>query len=198
MQLLRVISLISSVVLLISADTIFDNINENHLDDFAALSGPEPGIFNDHQANPALDSDLFSNTDPDNTNLEDFSSSTNLLTDARVDNDSAAPCISSSSPITPLKDNLQARSPSLCPNPLDTLDPDFLTTPWPLPNDPNARGSEGENPIYFIGPHSYLCPSEQFGLRSIPVCDSGSHDDIVQDDDIWVIDLINPSVCMYD
>lgn len=159
-----VVSLILSVALLTCAEALHDNsIEWNSVDDSAIMANSKRSIFDDHEADPFFSSNLFFDVDSDiNTNLEEFSSPIDFLADAEANENAATSCLFSSSPNSPLTDTLLSRSPKLCPNLLDGSDPDFVKSPTPLPNDPDARGSAGEFPIYFVGPHtdSHLCPPE--------------------------------------
>lgn len=209
--------IVASIALLASTEPIPDNINidlnsspgDFAFADLAATSESE--IFDDHEANPSyFDSSLFSsdadfdsksppawsldsNPNPDD-DLFSPSAGGGLLTIAGVDDDVIASCLSSS-----FQDDLQARSSTQCPpNSLETLDSGSTTTTPITPNDQGGTESSILRApfINWSGSNQRLCPYERYHLRSLPVCDSGKHDDIVQDDDEWVTDLINPTYCM--
>lgn len=206
MQFWRVlISFIASIALLASTETIPDNIDLNSTGDFSDLATSESDIFDVHEPNPYSDLSLFSDADSDkslawslNLNSEDLPPPAGLLTIAGVDDDAIASCLSSSFQNTLATDDLQARSSTQCPNPLETLDSGSTTTTTTTPNDQRTGGFVRTPSINWSGSNQRLCPFERYHLRSLPLCDSGKHDDIIQDDDEWVTDLINPTYCMYE
>lgn len=208
MQLLHVLlmSLIFPVASLTSADTTtFDSVDWSNVDDSADLGISEPDMFDNHEANPSLN--LFSDVDPDgpawdsSTSLDGSSSPIEFSTDTAVD-DSAAACLSSSFQNSLSTNDLQTRSPIQCPNNLDNSDPGSTTTTPTTPtdnlDDQIMKTFERKFSVPGVWPNARLCPFERYGLRSLALCDSGLHDDVIQDDDNWVINLKNPSPCTYD
>lgn len=185
-----VISLIFSIASPSSAETTWK-------DDSADLTLSNSDIFDNHEASPSFDPDLFSNADPLNTNLDDFSSSINFLTEAGVNDHAAASCLSSSFGNSLAVNDLQARSSPKCPNPLQNSDSGILNINTIL--DPeDLEEFSNDYTIPWTEPNLHVCPYERYGYRSLPLCDSGSQYDIVEDAFVWNIDLINPSACMYD
>lgn len=167
-----IISITVSIPLLTSAATIFN-------DNFADLAVSEPNIFNDHKANPSFDSDLFSNTDPVNTNFEDFPFfSGSVLADSGVNDNAVPPCLSSAFQNPLAADILQARSGKQCTSPVKDSDSDSGVN---VNIDPLRDLSAGFG-IQWAGSDTKLCPYERYGPRSVPVCDSGIFYDIVEDE----------------
>lgn len=206
----------SSISLLfISAEITFDNSNNNidwnSTDGFTNLAISDPNILDDQEADPFLNFDLFSDAgsednlasgEPNTASLEDdFFSPPDSLIAAGIDDKAAvvSSCLSLG-----IDDHLQARSPTQCPNPLESPDSGSSPTRSTIAN-PNDFTMDGftAKPLKFHPDlaNPRLCPPETFIYRYIPLCDSGSRDDIRQrdaDDGTVYIDLINPTICAYD
>lgn len=181
-------SWIFSIALLTAAETIFN-------DNSANLGTLDSDIFDSHEANSYLDTDLFSTTDPVNTDSEDFSSSSSagsFIADAGVNDNAATPCLSSAFQNPLAADILQARSPKQCTNPVKDSESGVNVNIDPL------RAGSMSFTLQWAGSDPHLCPYERYGPRSVPLCDSGLQYDIVQDESTWMTELVNPTICMYD
>lgn len=186
-----VIFLVFSIASPSSAETILN-------DDSADLAFSDSDIFDNHEANPFFDSSLFSSADPANTSLDDFSSSPNFLTDAGVNDNAIASCLSSSFPNSLAVDNLQARSSPKCPNPVQNSGSGIFPSINTILDEEDLKEFSNDYTIPWTEPNLHLCPYERYGYRSLPLCDSGSQYDIVEDAFVWSVDLIDPSACTYD
>lgn len=206
-----VISFTFSIASLVFAQSIFDNnnnnnndINWNNLDNSANLAISEPNLFDNHEADPSLNPNLFSDAgsndnlaweDPITNHKDSSSSSIDFMTDAVIDDNAAAAlCLSLGT------DGLQARSPTQCPNPLENPDSDSSTSTTATPNDVNSIKDVFEGPQYARPDlvDKKVCPFVPYGFRNIPLCDSGLHYDIFEDTYTGDIELINPTVCTCD
>lgn len=191
-----------SITSLTFAENIFEGSN---LDDPVGLDVSELNIFDNDEANPSFN--LFSDATSDNLAWDPDSSlegslPVNFLADAYISDDSLAACLSpstsSSRSFLATDELLQARSSAQCPNPLDdSLNSGSITTPsTPTTIRPKSgiRRLERKTPID-IGSDTSVCPFERYGLRPLPLCDSGFPSDVMQDDEFWIIDLREPRPC---
>lgn len=203
-----VISFTFSIASLIFAETIFED--NNNLDHSADLAIAEPNLFDNHEADPSLNSNLFSDTAFDDnlawgadpiTSLQDSSSPIDFVANTGTDDNAAAAVASCLSLGT---DGLQARSPTQCSNALENSDSDSSTsttaTSNDVTNDVDSIKNVFDRPLDSILDlrDRKVCPLIPYGYRDIPLCDSGSLYDIVEDTYNGVMELINPTPCTYD
>lgn len=202
-----------SLASLSPAETTLDELDwSNNVDDSADLTNPETAgldIFNNPESNSPLN--LFSDPDRNglawdpNTVLDD-SFPLDVLIDAGVDNGDATACLSSSfgNPLT--TNELQARSPMLCPNTLESPGSDPTTTDPSTNNKPadidkfvprtKFPQSYSKTPVRGVEPNLRLCPFERYGFRQLPICDSGWLSEILPDM-YDIVDLKWARMCKY-
>ena len=205
MQLLH--SLFFSVTLLTSAQTTIDtDIDWSNVKGSADLD-----IFDNHEAD-----NLFSDTNPDslvwdpNISLDGSPTPISLLADVGVNNDDdivassggggGGGCLSSSLENPLAIDGIQARSPGQCVNPLDSSNSGPTTTTTTTTTNQDKKSmSVFENgfPGNGVQPDPNICPWQHYQYRQLPLCDSGSHGDVEQDNVLWTITLKHATPCMY-
>lgn len=178
---------------LMLAETTPDDLNWGLLANSAAITSDN--LFSD--SNPDALAEFSSIDDEDLFSADD-------LIGVDIDNNGADPaCVSFSSELLSDPNELQIRSPGQCVNPLENQDSDTITAPGS-----NDRKSSGalfpkfystifKTPIYGAKFDPRLCPFERYGPRPYPLCDSGFHRDVIEDDVYWIIDLRNAWMCMY-
>ena len=166
------------------------------------MNSADLDTFNNYEAE-----NLFSDTDPDglawdpNISLEGSSSPSDFWTDAGVNNindiaagggGSGGSCVSSLFQTSLSTDGLQARSSAgQCTNSLDNSNSGSTT------NSDQQMNNVFGNVYGDVQPNQNICPPQRFGLRQLPVCDSGSHDDVEEDLVYWTITLKDVTPCMY-
>lgn len=223
MQLLRVIV---SRTVLFALLPLAQMVPDNNLDWSNGIYSADLDTLNNHEAENLFSDTLFSDTDPaglawdPNISLEGSSSPSDFWTDVGVNNNndiadggggSGGRCLSSLFQNSLSTDGLQARSsPDQCTDPNGNSNPGSTTSTSPTTNSDQELMNvfENGNSAGDIKPDLTLCPYERFGIRQLPVCDSGSHDDVeevddshdydvVEDDVDWIINLKDVTPCMY-
>lgn len=198
------VSLVFSVTLLTCAETVLDT----EIDWSDVKGSANLDIFDNQEAD-----NLFSDTNPDslkwdsNISLDGSSTPISFLAEASVNNDDdivaggvgGGGCLSSSLQNTLAIGGIQARSPEQCVNPLDNSDsgPTTTTTTTNSPDKKSMNFFENGFPGNGVRPDPDICPWQHYQYRQLPLCDSGSHDDVEQDNVLWTISLKHARPCMY-